>query len=386
MGAGSSTLPAKLTEADLQKLCGQLYNSFRDADGFIDREALIHAAFSGQEKEVHDLFMSFANVDGLMDTNGFSKLCRAAKLMNKTNFLHSDAVRVFERSRMTVNLNNGRTSKNTSVINYNIFRTLLMPDISSMKQIHLDNLIFRLSRVEERPPLLFIPLPKDDDLGAILVDDVDFEDDEAKEHAESKTGSTGEALEINVQAKQEKEHVDVLNHLPLTPVQQKAVHRIQSVSRRLIAKHIVEEIRTVSFSSFYFSNSVIHLGFCLTVQLLGVCCYHVLFLYCSRVMSYCDGRGDGDAAADDDSDDDAADDAEPSVSGERCQRRIAMPIFSTHISLYCSDSVLHRSKPLLCPYVKKISIKHLQEWTSRCAYRECSRGIAAMARWIALNS
>lgn len=237
MGAGSSTLPAKLTEKDLQKLCKELYNSFKDADGFIDREALIHAAFSGQEKEVHDLFMNFANNDGLMDGNGFTKLCQCAKILNRTNFTHADAVRVFERSRISVNVNAGGRAKQSSVINYNIFRTLLMPDIASMKQLHLDNLIFRLSRVEAHPPLLFIPLPKDEDLGAVLVDDVDIDDDEEEEAARMKT------LQVQVQVR--GEGADTLHDMPLTPQQTKAVHRIQSVSRRLIAKQIVHEMREV---------------------------------------------------------------------------------------------------------------------------------------------
>lgn len=250
MGAGSSTLPAKLTEQDLQKLCKELYNSFKDSDGFIDREALIHAAFSGQEKEVHDLFMNFANNDGLMDSNGFFKLCKCAKILNKSNFTHSDAVRVFERSRMSVNVNAGGRVKESSVINYNIFRTLLMPDIASMKQLHLDNLIFKLSRVEAHPPLLFIPLPKDEDLGAVLVDDVDFDDDEEdeKKSGEKKllNKTSDEPLSVDVEEKGKESDVDKLHDLPITPLQQKAVHRIQSVSRRLIAKHIVHEMKAVS--------------------------------------------------------------------------------------------------------------------------------------------
>mmetsp|Transcript_2082 Transcript_2082/g.3741 ORF Transcript_2082/g.3741 Transcript_2082/m.3741 type:complete len:402 (-) Transcript_2082:205-1410(-) len=258
MGAGSSTLPAKLTEKDLQKLCKELYNSFKDSDGFIDREALIHAAFSGQEKEVHDLFMNFANPDGLMDNNGFFKLCKCAKIMNKNNFTHADAVRVFERSRMSVNVNAGGRAKDISVINYNIFRTLLMPDIASMKQLHLDNLIFKLSRVEAHPPLLFIPLPKDEDLGAVLVDDVDIDDEEEEETKNSNEEKAEEkdvpgALQIDVsedvKAKGDKIATkgveETLHDIPLTPEQHKAVHRIQSVSRRLIAQHIVHEMKVV---------------------------------------------------------------------------------------------------------------------------------------------
>ena len=231
MGAGSSTLPAKLTEQDLQKLCKELYNSFKDSDGYIDREALIHAAFSGQEKEVHDLFMSFANSDGLMDNNGFTKLCKAAKILHKDNFTAADAVRVFERSRISVNLNGGR-GKNTSVINYKIFRTLLMPDIASMKQLHLDNLIFRLSRVEAHPPLLFIPPPKSDEFGAVLVDDEDIDDNDNCDEKEEKTA--------------ENVNNEMLHDAPVTAMQQKAIHRIQSVSRRLIAQQVVKELKTVS--------------------------------------------------------------------------------------------------------------------------------------------
>jgi hypothetical protein len=336
MGAGSSTLPAKLTEKDLQKLCKELYNSFKDSDGYIDREALIHAAFSGQEKEVHDLFMSFANSDGLMDNNGFSKLCKCAKILNKTNFTHADAVRVFERSRMSVNLNAGGKAKQTNVINYNIFRTLLMPDIASMKQIHLDNLIFRLSRVEAHPPLLFIPLPKDEDLGAVLVDDVDFDDDEEAERKEAKAlqktrSVTGdEALSVQVDGddgadgavKQDKAgNMDTLNDLPLTPQQQKAVHRIQSVSRRLIARQIVQEIRVVSggLRSLSLQSTFLCLGLAL------------LYDDINRV-------------------------------------------------------ILFRSKPLRCQYTRRTLIRLLLALTSRCACREFSTVIAGMEKWTATSS
>lgn len=220
MGAGSSTLPQKLTEEDLQKLCKQLFQSFKDSDGFIDREALIHAAFSGQEKEVHDLFMQFANSDGLMDNQNFTKLCRTAKILNKDNFTQSDAVRVFERARISVNASNG---KKASFITYHIFRTLVMPDIASMKQIHLDNLIYRLSRVEARPPLLFVSTPTDEELGATVVDDVDIDED----------------------GDDEKDKKSPTRPSPVTPQEKEAIKRIQSVSRRMIAKQIVKEMKTI---------------------------------------------------------------------------------------------------------------------------------------------
>ena len=179
MGAGASSLPTKLTKEDILKVSMDMYFSFKDADGLVDRELLIQAAFSGQEKEVYDLYMKFTT-DGLMDAGNFHKFCTTSKLLNKTSFTVGDSVTTFEKSRKSVSLQEGKSVKS---INYSTFRKFLLPDVASKKEIHLDNLIFKLSRVDANTPLLLhVPELQIDGVDVVEVDDDDEDptDDEVK--------------------------------------------------------------------------------------------------------------------------------------------------------------------------------------------------------------
>mmetsp|Transcript_16911 Transcript_16911/g.25495 ORF Transcript_16911/g.25495 Transcript_16911/m.25495 type:complete len:365 (-) Transcript_16911:105-1199(-) len=216
MGAGASTMPSKLTKDDLYKVCDEMYDSFKDSDGLVDKEMLIAAAFSGQEKEVYDLYCKFAP-DGKLDAQGFMRLCKAAKLLHKKTFTIADGVRAFEKSRNTSSIDKG---EKVQYINYNIFRNLLVPDIASKKEVHIDNLIFKLSRVEARVPMLLRKKDDDFDLGDLVVhvqaENVDDDDDDTSVHAAG------------------------------TPQQHKAARRIQSCSRMRMASRYVNGLKEIN--------------------------------------------------------------------------------------------------------------------------------------------
>lgn len=227
MGAGASSLPAKLSKADIEKVALDMYHSFMDSDGMVDKELLIRAAFSGQEKEVYDLFLKFS-VDGLMDGGKFYNFCKTAKLLNKTNFTVANSVVVFEKSRNSVSIEKGKSSKS---INYSIFRKLLLPDIATKKEIHLDTLIFKLSRVDANTPLLLrVPdIVIEDAIEVVEVDGDDESDISSPLKSKSLKDSANDSRIIQMGS----------------PVENLAAKRIQSCSRMRIASRRVMELKEV---------------------------------------------------------------------------------------------------------------------------------------------
>jgi hypothetical protein len=198
-----------------------------DSDGLVDKELLIRAAFSGQEKEVYDLFLKFS-VNGLMDAGKFHNFCKTTKLLNKTNFTVANSVVVFEKSRNSVSIGKG---KNTKTINYSTFRKLLLPDIAAKKEVHLDNLIFKLSRVDAHTPLL-LRVPD------IVIEDA-IEVVEVGDDDESDIASPLKQMSL-------KSSVHGSNMIPVgSPAENSAAKRIQSCSRMRIASRRVMELKEV---------------------------------------------------------------------------------------------------------------------------------------------
>ncbi|CAE7711207.1 unnamed protein product [Symbiodinium microadriaticum] len=231
MGAGASSLPSKLSQDDIIKIAMDLYNSFKDSDGLVDKELLIRAAMSGQEKEVYDLFKQFSQ-DGQMNSNCFYKFCRNAKLLSKKIFTVADCVVIFEKSRNTVSVEQG---KSVHSINYSTFRKLLLPDIAVKKEIHLDNLIFKLSRVDLNPPLLLHAPSVDIDIdGVIEVDEVGDDDTDSCHERPSPLRQSY----TNRVAEQEGGGTG-------SPVEYTAARRIQSCSRMRIASRRVMELKQI---------------------------------------------------------------------------------------------------------------------------------------------
>lgn len=137
---------------DLHLIVKEMFHSFKDSDGYVDKELFIAAAFTGQEKEVIDLFMKFSKA-GFMDAKGFHDFCVESKLLNRTNFTATDSVRIFQKALVTVSATTGNS---TQTINYPTFRKIILPEIAEKKSIHVDNLVFKLSRVECNVPRLIV--------------------------------------------------------------------------------------------------------------------------------------------------------------------------------------------------------------------------------------
>lgn len=234
MGAGASTLPSKLKEEDLQIVMIEMFNSFKDSDGYVDKELLIKAAYSGQEQEVFELFTKFSK-NGNMDAKGFHDFCITAKLLNRTNFTVADSVRIFQKSITTLSTHQGT---NVQTINYPIFRKFIIPDIAELKLLHIDNLIFKLSRIEANPPRLIKPTEE--------------KHTEKREKKTQRTKSGGEDFDYGVpivDVTDEADDQDILtpqrNTNTGTPVQNNAAIRIQSFSRMKTASRYVNELREV---------------------------------------------------------------------------------------------------------------------------------------------
>lgn len=230
MGAGASTLPLKLREEDLQHAVHDLFDSFKDSEGFVDKELLIAAAFSGQEQEVYDLFMKFAK-NGNMDAKGFHAFCVASKILNRSTFTVADSVRIFQKSLVTVSALNGSTVQS---INYPTFRKYVLIDVADKKLLHIDNLVFKLSRIEANPLRLIEP-----------------KEPEKKEKKKPKP-KQDEEFDYGVPIVDVSEEVDLddpttpLRSIENTSTKDKAAVRIQSLSRMRTASRYVNELREIN--------------------------------------------------------------------------------------------------------------------------------------------
>jgi hypothetical protein len=252
MGAGSSSLPTKLKEEDLQHLISDMFQSFKDSDGYVDKEILIAAAFTGQEKEVIDLFMKFSK-SGSMDAKGFHELCLSSKLFNKTNFRATESVRVFQKALVTIETTTGNQ---TQTINYPTFRKLILPEIAERKSLHIDNLIFKLSRVECNVPRLIRLTnenPQSSEKARDLsvkdrmksMNDDDFDDIPVVEVTEE----VEKGLSFKIGSKYSLSKGELVSG-SATPDQHHAATRIQSLSRMRTASRYVNELKQVMFCIF----------------------------------------------------------------------------------------------------------------------------------------
>jgi hypothetical protein len=232
MGAGASTLPGKLKEEDLQHVVHELFDSFKDSEGLVDKELLIAAAFSGQEQEVYDLYMKYSK-NGNMDAKGFHDFCVTSKILNRSNFTVADSVRIFQKSIVTVSASKGSTVQS---INYPTFRKYVLIDVADKKEIHIDNLVFKLSRIEANPPRLIAPK----------------EEEKKKKKVKKMKSKPEEEFDFGVPIVDCSDEVDEAED-PLTPLREigqtakdKAAVRIQSLSRMRTASRYVNELREIN--------------------------------------------------------------------------------------------------------------------------------------------
>jgi hypothetical protein len=141
MGAGASTLPEKLTEEEMKKVCCDMYDErfykyLKDDDGFVDRDKFALISSDAKEQEVMLLFLSFC--DGSMDASTFVKFCKHGKLFSKSRFSRKQ-VEAHKKLTPTVLV---------FPINYITFRFTALPYIAAARGNEVSQLITRLSRAE----------------------------------------------------------------------------------------------------------------------------------------------------------------------------------------------------------------------------------------------
>jgi hypothetical protein len=247
MGAGASSLPTKLKEDDLHLIVKEMFHSFKDSDGYVDKELFIAAAFTGQEKEVVDLFMKFSK-SGFMDAKGFHEFCVETKLLNRTNFTATDSVRIFQKALVTVSATTGNS---TQAVNYPTFRKLILPEIAEKKSIHLDNLVFKLSRVECNVPRLIVfsrqnssQSPKLEQVVSPKISQISAKRDD--EFDDIPVVEVTEEVDGNLSPRPTKYSLSMNGSSSTgTPDQHSAATRIQSMSRMKNASRYVNELKQV---------------------------------------------------------------------------------------------------------------------------------------------
>eukprot|EP01041_Mallomonas_annulata_P009965 gene9965-20724_t len=145
MGATASTLPSMMNEHDAMRLCGPKYdrekfNALKNDEGFITKEDFLHAITTSQEKEVFDLFMAYCP-KGEMESRTFVKLFREAKLLNKKDMTAQDADIMYKKILLSL-LNTAKK------LNYYHFRNDAIPMVAAKKNMNVDQIMHKLSRVE----------------------------------------------------------------------------------------------------------------------------------------------------------------------------------------------------------------------------------------------
>ena len=168
MGSGSSVLnhgedsfqcllenaPERLDEEDFKNLCGDefnrtLYLSLQNSDGYVDKNELLSVS-CGEEREVYQLYRSYASEEGTISQKSFNRLCRDSKLFSKSGgYAISDSSITFEE---------GVSSSPSSSVNYGTFRNNMLPAIASKKGVQLEDLVKRLSQVDVSETKAVLPL------------------------------------------------------------------------------------------------------------------------------------------------------------------------------------------------------------------------------------
>ena len=145
MGAAASmALNEKLSENDMQKICGEqydpkLFQSLKATDNHVEREMFLSAISDGEEREVFHLFVEFCP-DGEMDLSGFLDFCRDTRLLNK-QFPSSEAEAIFQKYK-------SKQGSGVTSINYNTLRNHMLPAVAKGKEMDISELIERLSKCE----------------------------------------------------------------------------------------------------------------------------------------------------------------------------------------------------------------------------------------------
>lgn len=149
MGASvsiSPDLPETLSEAQVQKICGDQYNpqyfqALRQEHNQVSTKDLVNLIKSKIEREVLSLYFGYCPT-GRMKNSAFFAMCRECKLLAKADFSIRKAEKLFD----TV-LSKTETIE-TRTISYRAFRYHALPDLAPMKGWTLEKVLKRLSECE----------------------------------------------------------------------------------------------------------------------------------------------------------------------------------------------------------------------------------------------
>lgn len=236
MGSGSSILspeedssfqsllenaPERLDEEDFKNLCGDefnrtLYLSLQN-DGYVDKNELLSVS-CGEEREVYQLYRSYASEEGTLSQKSFNRLCRDSKLFSKSGgYAISDSSITFEE---------GMSSSPSSLVNYETFRKNMLPAIASKKGVQLEDLVKRLSQVDVSETKAVLPL-------------------EVTDHVLSPEAAAAQLMLLTGDDEEENEILHIQWH---AAVKLQRIERLRIARRKFRMKHEVSSsIHLVSF-------------------------------------------------------------------------------------------------------------------------------------------
>lgn len=136
MGSGISnisadSLPLTLNENEVENICGdnfdqKKFDAIKDDNGYVTREIFISTVTMNIEQEVFNVYLTYCQ-NSELDSQAFGRLCRDAKLLNKS-FSRRDAGVVF------IHIKQKEKSAHTKAISYNSFRQAGIPEIAAKKR------------------------------------------------------------------------------------------------------------------------------------------------------------------------------------------------------------------------------------------------------------
>lgn len=144
-GASTSSLPERLDESDVKAVCGDFFDqtefdAIKDEDGRVSKETFISAMNANIEKEVFNVYLSYCQ-NSEIDSQTFGRLCRDAKLLNKT-FTRTDAGIVF------IHIKQKEKSAHTKAINFKSFRQFGITEMATKKGVDVHQILEKIARSE----------------------------------------------------------------------------------------------------------------------------------------------------------------------------------------------------------------------------------------------
>jgi hypothetical protein len=151
MGSGASSLPERLDKTEVKTLCGEdydtvVYSTLQNKEGVVERDRFLSLSSDRAEREVFQLYRSYATSDGRINQGSFVDLCRDTKLLHKNSgFSSSQSSVTFDD---VVHAEDDADPKSGKFVNYQSFRFELLPVVADKKGMAVEDLVRKLSRVD----------------------------------------------------------------------------------------------------------------------------------------------------------------------------------------------------------------------------------------------